>query len=70
MSPDQFQSFLIEFQGEKEATIDDAKRIMELVLHRFRPNFTLCSFTLDDFFKYLFLDDLNGPIPLEVCENI
>ncbi|KAK1409358.1 hypothetical protein QVD17_35884 [Tagetes erecta] len=70
MSPDHFQRFLIDFQGEEEATIDDAKRIMELVLHRFRPNFTLCSFTLDDFFNYLFLHDLNAPIPSKVHHDM
>ncbi|KAK9061058.1 hypothetical protein SSX86_018238 [Deinandra increscens subsp. villosa] len=71
MSPDHFRRFLIEFQGEEEdITIDDSKSIMELVLHRFRPNFTLCCFTLDDFFKYLFLDDLNGPIISKVHHDM
>ncbi|KAI3793222.1 hypothetical protein L1987_35838 [Smallanthus sonchifolius] len=70
MSPDHFRRFLIEFHGEKEVTIDDAKRTMELLLHRFRPNFTLCSFTVDDFFNYLFLDDHNGPIPSQVHHDM
>ncbi|KAJ0470883.1 putative phosphoinositide phospholipase C [Helianthus annuus] len=70
MSPDHFRRFLIEFQRQQHTTIDDAKRLMELVLHRFRPNFTLCSFTLDDFFKYLFLDDLNCPIPSQVHHDM
>ncbi|MFS8013061.1 putative phosphoinositide phospholipase C [Helianthus anomalus] len=70
MSPDHFRRFLIEFQRQEHTTIDDAKRLMELVLHRFRPNFTLCSFTLDDFFKYLFLDDLNSPIPSQVHHDM
>ncbi|KAJ0705249.1 putative phosphoinositide phospholipase C [Helianthus annuus] len=70
MSPDHFRRFLIEFQRQEHTTIDDAKRLMELVLHRFRPNFTLCSFTLDDFFKYLFLDDLNCPIPSQVHHDM
>ncbi|KAM0023559.1 putative phosphoinositide phospholipase C [Helianthus debilis subsp. tardiflorus] len=70
MSPDHFRRFLIEFQRQEHTTIDDAKRLMELVLHRFRPNFTHCSFTLDDFFKYLFLDDLNFPIPSQVHHDM
>ncbi|KAL8192897.1 hypothetical protein R6Q57_027345 [Mikania cordata] len=70
MSPDHFRRFLIDFQGQEDITIDDAKRTMELLLHRFRPKFTLCSFSLDDFFKYLFLDDLNGPITSEVHHDM
>ncbi|KAL4576149.1 hypothetical protein LXL04_012238 [Taraxacum kok-saghyz] len=70
MSPDQFRRFLIEFQGEREVTIDDVKQKMEQALHRFRPGFTRCSFTLDDFFKYLFLDDLNGPITSQVHHDM
>lgn len=68
MSPDQFRRFLIEFQGEHGVTVDDAKLIMEQVLHQFRPKFSLCCFTLDDFFKYLFMDDLNGPVTTQVCD--
>ncbi|XP_076949521.1 phosphoinositide phospholipase C 6-like [Bidens hawaiensis] len=70
MSPDHFQRFLVQFQRQKHVTVDDAKSIMELVLHRFRPNFSLCCFTLDDFFKYLFLDDVNGPISSEVHHDM
>ncbi|CAH1438749.1 unnamed protein product [Lactuca virosa] len=70
MSPDQFRRFLIEFQGEEEVAIDDAKQKMEQALHHFRPNFTRCSFTIDDFFKYLFLDDLNGPITSQVHHDM
>ncbi|CAI9273748.1 unnamed protein product [Lactuca saligna] len=70
MSPYQFRRFLIEFQGEEEVAIDDAKQKMEQALHHFRPNFTGCSFTIDDFFKYLFLDDLNGPITSQVHHDM
>ncbi|KVI09936.1 hypothetical protein Ccrd_011648 [Cynara cardunculus var. scolymus] len=62
MSPPQFRRFLIGYQGEQGVTIDDAERIMGQVLRHFRPTFTHCSFTLDDFFRYLFHVDLNGPI--------
>ncbi|KAL7612428.1 hypothetical protein Lser_V15G08984 [Lactuca serriola] len=70
MSPDQFRRFLMEFQGEEDVAIDDAKQKMEQALHHFRPNFTRCSFTIDDFFKYLFLDDLNGPITSQVHHDM
>ncbi|XP_071734407.1 phosphoinositide phospholipase C 6-like [Rutidosis leptorrhynchoides] len=70
MSPDHFLRFLIQFQGEEGITIDDAKRIMEQVLHHIRPKFTSCCFSLDDFFEYIFLDDLNGPINTQVHHDM
>ncbi|XP_024973827.1 phosphoinositide phospholipase C 6-like [Cynara cardunculus var. scolymus] len=70
MSPNQFRRFLIEFQGESGVTIDDAQRQMEQALHLIRPNFNRCSFTLDEFFTYLFLDDLNGPIISQVHHDM
>ncbi|KAJ0551500.1 putative phosphoinositide phospholipase C [Helianthus annuus] len=66
MSPDHFRRFLIEFQGDKDVTVDYAKRIMEQALHQLRPDFAMCCFTVDDFFNFLFLDEFNGPINLEV----
>ncbi|KAI3748849.1 hypothetical protein L6452_12239 [Arctium lappa] len=67
MSPNQFRRFLIEFQGESG---DDAQRQMEQALHLFRPNFNRCFFTLDEFFTFLFLDDLNGPITSQVHHDM
>ncbi|XP_076942253.1 phosphoinositide phospholipase C 6-like [Bidens hawaiensis] len=70
MSPDHFRRFLIEFQGEEGVTVDHARMIMEQVLHHIRPNFNLCCFTLDDFFKYLFFDHFNGPVRSEVHHDM
>ncbi|KAI3748848.1 hypothetical protein L6452_12238 [Arctium lappa] len=70
MSPAQFRRFLIEYQGEQGVTIDDSERIMGQVLRHFRPTFNHCSFTLDDFFKYLFHVDLNGPITNQVHHDM
>nr|XP_043631185.1 phosphoinositide phospholipase C 6-like [Erigeron canadensis] len=70
MAPDHFRRFLMEFQGEKDVTSDDAKQIMEQVLHHLRPNFSSCCFSLDDFFKYLFIDELNGPISFQVHHDM
>nr|XP_043632369.1 phosphoinositide phospholipase C 6-like [Erigeron canadensis] len=70
MLPVHFRRFLIEFQGEEGITVDDAKHIMEQVLHHFRPGFSGCFFSVDDFFEYLFLDDLNGPIISQVHHDM
>nr|GFC22840.1 phosphoinositide phospholipase C 6-like [Tanacetum cinerariifolium] len=72
MSPEMFRRFLVEFQGQRDDgfSVDDAKRLMEHVLHRVRPEFKTCCFGLDDFFKYLFLDDLNGPITTQVHHDM
>ncbi|KAJ0909436.1 putative phosphoinositide phospholipase C [Helianthus annuus] len=70
MSPDHFRQFLIEFQGDKDVTVDYAKGIMEQALHQLRPDFAMCCFTVDDFFNFLFLDEFNGPINLEVHHDM
>ncbi|KAI7741054.1 hypothetical protein M8C21_006933 [Ambrosia artemisiifolia] len=73
MLPAHFRRFLIEFQGEEEEdviTVDHAKVIMEQALDQLRPNFTICCFSVDDFFNYLFLDDFNGPINTEVHQDM
>ncbi|KAK1421334.1 hypothetical protein QVD17_23585 [Tagetes erecta] len=70
MWPDHFRRFLIEFQGEDDVTVDHAKLVMEHVLQHLRPNFNLCYFTVDDFFEYLFLDQINGPITAEVHHDM
>ncbi|KAM0013248.1 putative phosphoinositide phospholipase C [Helianthus debilis subsp. tardiflorus] len=70
MSPDHFRRFLIQFQGDKDVTVDYAKGIMEQALHQLRPDFAMCCFTVDDFFNFLFLDEFNGPINLEVHHDM
>lgn len=66
MSPENFLRFLIEFQGEG-VTIDNVKRVMDRVVNPSRPDFTRLVFSVDDFFHYLLLDDVNGPIKSQVC---
>ena len=65
LSADQLRRFLVEHQGEVDCTVSDAERIIEEFLRRHHENTThgLC---LDDFFHFLFLDDLNGPIKSQV----
>ncbi|KAL3521211.1 hypothetical protein ACH5RR_019360 [Cinchona calisaya] len=64
MTADQFVRFLVEYQGEEGCNVDDAERIMHLVVHRRHhlTKYTRRGFALEDFFYFLFLDDLNGPI--------
>ncbi|KAI3731141.1 hypothetical protein L1987_62324 [Smallanthus sonchifolius] len=62
MSPDNFLRFLIEFQGEERITIENVERIMDRVLNPSRSNLTRYVFTVNEFFHYLLLDDINGPI--------
>ncbi|KAK9283993.1 hypothetical protein L1049_012251 [Liquidambar formosana] len=72
LSPYQLHQFLVEFQGEERCTVSDAERIVEQVLHR-RHHFTHYArrgLTLDDFFHYLFFDDLNGPIKSQVHHDM
>ncbi|XP_058207250.1 phosphoinositide phospholipase C 6 [Rhododendron vialii] len=68
MSADQFVRFLAEFQGEEVSSVSDADRIIHNVLdrrHHLTAKSTHQGLTLDDFFHYLFFDDLNGPIPIK-----
>lgn len=74
MSADQLRRFLIEVQGEEmRCSLSDAERIIEQVLHR-RHHFTKFTrhggLTMDDFFNYLFFDDLNGPIKSQVHHDM
>ncbi|KAL6978111.1 phosphoinositide phospholipase C [Sarracenia purpurea var. burkii] len=68
MSVDQFLRFLVEFQGEQGCSVSDADRIIRIVLDRRHTvtKYTRHGLSLDDFFDFLFFDDLNGPIKLEV----
>ncbi|XP_059666762.1 phosphoinositide phospholipase C 6 [Cornus florida] len=72
MSAGGLRLFLIEFQGERGCTVSDAERIIGQVLHRRHhlTQFTRRGLTLDDFFHYLFFDDLNPPIKSQVHHDM
>ncbi|CAK9173558.1 unnamed protein product [Ilex paraguariensis] len=72
MTADQLHRFLIEFQGEEGLTLSDAERIVHQVLHgrHHLTRHTRHGLTLDDFFHFLFLDDLNGPIKSQVHHDM
>ncbi|XP_059302386.1 phosphoinositide phospholipase C 6-like [Lycium ferocissimum] len=74
MTADQLARFLVEYQGEKGCNINDAEGIIQEVVNR-RHHLTKYtrnahSLELDDFFYYLFQDDLNGPIKSQVHHDM
>ncbi|KAI3517432.1 hypothetical protein L1887_16646 [Cichorium endivia] len=70
MLPDNFLRFLIEFQGEEGITIEDAQQIMDRVLEFSSSHLTRYVFTVNDFFQYLLLDDINGPLKTQVHHDM
>ncbi|CAN4085166.1 unnamed protein product [Withania somnifera] len=74
MTGDQFSRFMVEYQYEKDCTINDAEQIIQEVINR-RQHLTrntgdAHSLELDDFFYYLFQDDLNAPIKSQVHHDM
>uniref|UniRef100_M1AVA0 Phosphoinositide phospholipase C n=1 Tax=Solanum tuberosum TaxID=4113 RepID=M1AVA0_SOLTU len=74
MTGDQLGRFMVDYQGEKECTINDAEQIIQEVVNR-RHHLTKYtknahSFELEDFFYYLFQDDLNAPIKSQVHHDM
>lgn len=77
MSAEQLQRFLVEMQGEPEATSDAEKIVEEMMrLRPKRPNFAKFTtvarkpITVDDFFSFLFSVDLNPPIKSQVHQDM
>ncbi|KAM4104247.1 hypothetical protein ACJW30_06G143000 [Castanea mollissima] len=78
MSADQLRRFKVEHQCEVDCTVSDAERFIQ-EFHRSRPHDTTTSTTqqkqqhglcLLDFFHFLFLDHLNGPIKSKVHHDM
>lgn len=59
MSVDQLRRFLVEVQGEENATLEDAQSLMDSLKHL--NIFHRRGFNLETFFKYLF-GDVNPPL--------
>ncbi|KAK4433275.1 Phosphoinositide phospholipase C 2 [Sesamum alatum] len=59
MSVDQLRRFLVEVQGEENATLEDAQSLMDSLKHL--NLFHRRGFNLETFFKYLF-GDVNPPL--------
>lgn len=71
ITAEQLHRFLIEVQGDTEASIGDAELIVEQVLSKrhhiakFRRNIL----SIEDFHHYLFASDLNPPIRSQVFDS-
>ncbi|XAR65939.1 Phosphoinositide phospholipase C [Bertholletia excelsa] len=72
MAGDQLHRFLVEFQGEEGLTVADVDRIIHLVQNQghHTTKDALHGLSLDDFFRFLFFDDLNGPTRSEVHHDM
>ncbi|GFP97643.1 phosphoinositide phospholipase c 6 [Phtheirospermum japonicum] len=62
MTADQLLKFLVDYQGEVGRTAADAAAIMQNALHHRHHSDRRHGLSLEDFFDFLFQDDLNGPI--------
>lgn len=68
MNAEQLHRFLVEFQGETEASLSDAEALLQQILQRRHhiTKFTRTTLTLDDFYHLIFSVDLNPPIHSKV----
>jgi phosphatidylinositol phospholipase C delta len=75
MSVEQLYRFLVEHQGEENFTLSDSEKIVDKVLKLRRTHqetvhdadqYRERKVTLDDIFRFLFLDEFNGPLKTEV----
>lgn len=68
MNAEHLRRFLVEVQGEAEATLADAEAIVQQILQKRHhiAKFSRQILTLDDFFHFLFSVDLNPPINSQV----
>ncbi|KAK8675121.1 hypothetical protein V6N13_033191 [Hibiscus sabdariffa] len=69
---DQLRRFLVVHQKDVNTRVEDAEHIIEQVVSRRHPVIGTArnSLTLDDFFYFLFCDDLNGPIRTQVHHDM
>ncbi|KNA12043.1 hypothetical protein SOVF_129550 [Spinacia oleracea] len=77
MTAEHLQKFIVEVQGDPNATVAEAERIIEDIKSRRKhPHMPLFSTTarktsnLDEFFSYLFSIDLNPPINPKVHQDM
>ncbi|KAL3837749.1 hypothetical protein ACJIZ3_022340 [Penstemon smallii] len=70
MTADQLLKFLVEYQREEGCTAADVATIMQQVCRNRHHSSTRRGLTLEDFFYFLFQDDFNGPINLQVHHDM
>mgnify|MGYP004718812273 CR=1 FL=1 len=68
MNAEQLRRFLVEVQGETEATLAQAEAVLQQILQKRHhiTKLTRHALTVDDFFHFLFSVDLNPPIRYKV----
>lgn len=70
MTAEQLLKFMVQHQEEYNCTEVDVHTIMQHIFHRRHQHIQqekrLLNFSLEDFFYFLFQDDLNGPINPQV----
>ncbi|XP_057523195.1 phosphoinositide phospholipase C 6 [Amaranthus tricolor] len=71
MNQSQLRRFMIEFQGE-DLTEDESNCLLNEILRRRRhlTKFTKHQLSLEDFFFFLFSDDLNSPLNTQVHQDM
>ncbi|CAH9147476.1 unnamed protein product [Cuscuta epithymum] len=77
MNADQMTRFLVQFQGEEGCTAADAAQLIQHIHNRRRHlskhihhSSPARSLDIDDFFDFLFQDDLNGPLKPQVWHDM
>ncbi|KAL0317074.1 UNVERIFIED_CONTAM: Phosphoinositide phospholipase C 6 [Sesamum angustifolium] len=70
MTAEQLLKFLVEYQKEESSSAEDAEAIMQYVFHHRHHTDKRHTFTLEDFFYFLFQDELNGPIDPRVHHDM
>ncbi|KAF3557118.1 hypothetical protein F2Q69_00010828 [Brassica cretica] len=72
MGAEQLCSFLDDHQGDSGTTVAEAQRLIDEVIRRRHhvTRFTRHGLDLDDFFNFLFYDDLNPPITPHVHQDM
>ena len=72
MGAEQLCSFLDDHQGDSGITVAEAQRLIDEVIRRRHhvTRFTRHGLDLDDFFNFLFYDDLNPPITPHVHQDM
>ncbi|XP_068668302.1 phosphoinositide phospholipase C 2-like [Aristolochia californica] len=71
MTAEQLLRFMVEAQGESDATIAQAEAVIDQIRHRRHlGKFSKPLLSLEDFQHYLFSDDLNTPIKFQVHHDM
>ncbi|CAN7067298.1 unnamed protein product [Brassica rapa subsp. trilocularis] len=72
MTAEQLCRFLVQVQGETEVLVSDAEKIIERITNERHhiTKFLRHSLNLDDFFSFLFSDDLNHPVVSKVHQDM